>query len=125
HAVLESMLESKRSLPDVFASTDHRKRPVSSHHSIQAGSFDELHDQKVRVAGLLSVVSRDNVRMEETGGAAHFTAKALHHGRIAHEAAADDLQGHGSFHELVFCLVDHAHSTGAEHAEDSVARVID
>ena len=41
-----------------------------------------------------------------------------------HQGAADDLDGHEPFHDLVLGLVDDAHAAAAEHADDAVARMV-
>ena len=63
HPVLEGVLEPQRRLADVLARLADRQRPAAIDQPGQVGPLDELHDQHVRLPGLLGVVGGHDVRV--------------------------------------------------------------
>ncbi len=104
HAALVSVLQAARRLPDCIARLRDGQSAALGHNAGEVGPLHKLHDEKVCIAGLLGVVGGDYVRMGEAGGRLHLTAETLDHRRIAGKGFADDLNGNGASHQLVFGL---------------------
>ena len=121
HAVLEGVLEPQRRLAGVLARLADRQRPAAIDQPAQVGPLDELHDQHVRLPGLLGVVGGHDVRVRgQPRGRLDLAAESLDHGRVAQQIAADDLQGDRPVHQPMLGAVDGAHAAGAEGGDDPV-----
>ena len=57
------MLKPQRCLAGVLARLADGQRPARVDQLGQVGPLDELHDQHVRLSGLLGVVSGDDIRV--------------------------------------------------------------
>ena len=58
--------------------------------------------------------------MAEGGGGSCLPAEAFHEPWIVRVVRQQELHGHATVEDPVFCQVDASHSAGAEHAEEPV-----
>ena len=125
HAVLEGVLQAQRRLAGVLARLADRQRPAAIDQPGQVGPLDELHDQHVRLPGLLGVVGGHDVRVRsQARGRLDLAAEPLDQRRVAQQVAADDLEGDRPVHQPMLGPVDGPHAAGAEGGDDPVARVV-
>ena len=89
---------------------------------LQCRAFQVLHHHEATSIFLVNVVNGADVGMVQHGGGARLTAKALQSQRIASDIIGKKLEGHKPAQAAVFGLVDQAHSSTAELADDAVMR---
>ena len=93
HAALIGMLQSLRGLHDRLRRPARKAAgPADLTSWPRLTPVDEFHDQEVRVAGLLGVVSRHDVGMQgQPGGRLDLAAKSLDQGGIARGGPCESL----------------------------------
>jgi hypothetical protein len=124
HAAGVRVLEPQGRLPGVVAGPRHRQRTLRGDDPVQRDARDVLHDQEVRLAGLLGVVGGHDVRVGQAGRGPDLLAEAAHRLGPAHQRGVDDLEGDQAVHQAVPRLVDRAHAARAQARQDLVARVV-
>ncbi len=125
HPVLEGVLEPQRRLAGVLARLADRQRPAALDQPGQVGPLDELHDQHVRLPGLLGVVGGHDVRVRgQARGRLDLAAEPLDERLVAQQVAADHLERNRPVHQPMLGPVDRPHAAGAEGLDYPVARVV-
>ena len=96
-------------------------RPVLFDQLVQAQPGQVFHHVIERaVVGASVVEDFDRVPVRQLGGGAHFAFEAGQRLLVGGFARADELDGHGPLHHLVFGQKDLAHAAGADGANQAV-----
>jgi hypothetical protein len=87
---------------------------------LQALAFKPFHHNEGMSVVVLNAVDGTDVRMVEQGRSARFPGKSFQGLGITGQVFGDKLQGHMTAELEIFRLIDHAHTTAPQLAEDAV-----
>ena len=123
--MLRCMVKSLRDLPPDVCHKTRSERAFLPDVMCQVNALDIFHDEKMKFASLLGIVSSDDVDMGQLRGGADLLPKSLHNFRVVCQLAVDDLQRDWPIHDAVLGLKHRPHPAGSENPHNAVARMVD
>jgi hypothetical protein len=119
-AAFEGVLQAEGSLANVVAGHGNRQRACISDQMGQVGPVDVFHDEKMEIAGLIGVVSHDNIGMGQLGNGLYLALEAFDRFRVVEVVFADQLESDQAVEFVMARLENQAHTAFAQPFEQDV-----
>ncbi len=118
------VVETNRGLADQLTRFGDRQQTALPDQFGEGGTFDELHDDHLRVVKRLGLVDGDDVRVRQARGQLGFALESQDRVGVGDQFRPDHLQDHGPLQQPMHGHVHSAHAAATQHAQDGITRML-